>query len=124
MPRTWAWCSTPLRWGWRPIAPREPAKDLVGPAAKQERIGARDQIAEFKRRPGREILVFGSRTLWNDLLAAGLVDELHLMVGAVVLGDGTPAFRVPAAAPLRLLGAPTFDGSDNLLVRYAADRTQ
>jgi riboflavin biosynthesis pyrimidine reductase len=26
-----------------------------------------------------------------DLLVAGLVDELHLMVGAAVLGGGTPA---------------------------------
>jgi hypothetical protein len=25
-------------------------------------------VAELKERPGRDILTFGSRTLWNDLL--------------------------------------------------------
>jgi dihydrofolate reductase len=74
-------------------------------------------IAELKRGDGGDILVFGSRTLWNDLLAAGLVDELHLMVGPVVLGDGTPAFGAPQE--LRLLGTRTFDGSRNVLLRYA-----
>ena len=37
--------------------------------------------------------MFGSRTVWTDLLAAGLVDELYVMVGAAVLAGGTPAFR-------------------------------
>jgi dihydrofolate reductase len=84
------------------------------------RADAHAQIAELKRGPGRDILVFGSRTLWNDLLKAALVDELHLMVGAVVVGAGTPAFGNPPAPPLRLLDTRTTEGSDNVLVRYAA----
>ena len=66
-------------------------------------------------------LVFGSRTLWNDLLAAGLVDELHLMVGPVVLGQGVPAFAGPVPG-LRLAGTRRFDGSQNVLLRYAVTR--
>ncbi|WP_307665104.1 sigma-70 family RNA polymerase sigma factor [Streptomyces sp. V1I1] len=83
------------------------------------RVDAHQQIAELKKGPGRDILVFGSRTLWNDLLAAGLVDELHLMIGPVVVGGGTPAFGAGPVPPLRLLSTHTWDGTDNMLVRYA-----
>jgi dihydrofolate reductase len=82
------------------------------------RADAHAAVAELKSGGGAgDILVFGSRTLWNDLLAAELVDELHLMVGPVVLGGGTPAFASPAR--LRTLGSRSFEGSENLLVRYA-----
>ena len=84
------------------------------------RADAHEQIAELKRGEGGDIIVFGSHVLWNDLLAAGLVDELHLMVGPVALGDGTPAFGGKPAPPLRLLGARTWEGSDTVLLRYAA----
>jgi dihydrofolate reductase len=86
------------------------------------RADAHRRIAELKEQPGREILVFASRTLWNDLLAHGLVDELHLVVGAVVLGGGTPLFAGPPPGSLRLVDSRRFDGSDNLLVRYRVDR--
>lgn len=46
------------------------------------RAEAVERVAEFKREPGGDILVFGSHTLWNHLLSAALVDELHLMIGA------------------------------------------
>lgn len=64
-----------------------------------------------------EVLTFGSRTTWNALLAAGVVDELHLMVGPVVLGGGVPAFDGPVP-PLTLAGTRRFDGSANVLLRY------
>jgi riboflavin biosynthesis pyrimidine reductase len=61
--------------------------------------------------------MFGSRTLWNDLLVAGLVDELHLMVGATVLGGGTKTFHAGPVPPLRLMDTRRRDGSDNVLLR-------
>ena len=86
------------------------------------RADARRAVAELKDEPGDEILMFGSRTLWNDLLSAGLVDELHLMLGAAVLGGGTPAFGTEPVARLRLLDTRRREGSDNVLVRYAVGK--
>ncbi len=83
-----------------------------------------DQIAKLKHKPGKDIIVYGSRVLWNDLLAHGLVDELHFMIGNVVLGDGTPIFIEPIAyndpkLSLQLIDSRKFNGSENLLVQYA-----
>jgi dihydrofolate reductase len=81
------------------------------------RSEAHKVVAELKQQPGEDILTFGSPTLWNDLLTAGLVDELHLMIGAVVAGGGTPAFSA-GIPPLRLLGTRRRDGSENVVLRY------
>jgi dihydrofolate reductase len=86
------------------------------------RTEAHERIAELKRQPGKDILVFGSRTLWKDLLANDLVDELHLMIGPVVLGAGTPVFDEQPALTLRLIDTRTWDGSGNVLLRYEVPR--
>jgi len=82
---------------------------------------AHEQLAALKAGEGNDILVFGSRTLWNDLLAAGLVDELHLMAGQALLGAGTPVVEGDAPVSLRLLESRVLDGSGLVLTRYDAN---
>ena len=82
------------------------------------RADAHERIADLKHQEGRDILVFGSRTLWNDLLAQNLVDELHLLVCPVVVGAGSPMFGGQPPAPLRLIESRTWEDSGNVLVRY------
>jgi dihydrofolate reductase len=96
--------------------------DGWGPTRLVRRADAHAEVAALKSRPGRDILIFGSHLLWNDLLAAGLVDELHLMIGPGVVGEGVRAFEVRPPGSLRLLDTRTFDGSSLLLVRYAVGR--
>ena len=73
-------------------------------------------LAQERQQDGGDILTFGSRRTWNALLAQGLVDELHLMIGPEALGDGTPAFD--RAVRLSLLDVKRFEGSDNVVLRY------
>ena len=86
------------------------------------RAQAHAQIAELKGQSGRDILVFGSHTLWRDLLAHDLVDELHLMICPVVVGAGAPVFDGQPKASLRLIETRKWDGSGNVLVRYEVSR--
>lgn len=90
-------------------------------------IGGKDvyeQVARLKEQPGGDIVMYASRTLWNDLMAHGLVDELHFMTGNVVLGGGTLVFSEPIAyndskRTLHLVDTRRFPGSDNVLLQYA-----
>jgi len=62
------------------------------------------QVAELKRQPGRELQIHGSARLAQSLLAAGLIDELRLLIAPVVVGSGRRLFPEGGApAGLRLL---------------------
>ncbi len=47
-----------------------------------------ERVAELKRRPGADILKFGTGELDHTLIANGLIDELHMWVFPVVAGSG------------------------------------
>jgi riboflavin biosynthesis pyrimidine reductase len=56
----------------------------------------------------------------TNVLARGLIDELHLVVGPSALGGGTPPFEAPV--DLVLLDARRVDGSNSALLRYVVQR--
>jgi dihydrofolate reductase len=82
------------------------------------RRDAYQHLAELKRQEGKDILITGSRTLWNDLLAHDLVDEIHLLIGNLVLGQGVPVFVGKTPTSLRLIDTRRWEDSDNVLLRY------
>ncbi|MFC5141603.1 dihydrofolate reductase family protein [Actinomycetospora rhizophila] len=84
------------------------------------RADATATVRELKESDGGDILVFGSFTTWNPLLLAGLVDELHVLVGPALLGAGVPLLSEPTRVPLRLLEARRLPGSSLVLHRHAA----
>jgi len=90
-----------------------------GRVAVVSRAEAAARITQLKQSSEKDLLVFGSHLMWNELLEQGLVDELHLLMGAVVLGDGVRAFERPVARPLRLLEQRRLGGSQTTLLRYA-----
>lgn len=66
----------------------------------------------------REIVIFGSRTLWTDLLARGLVDELHLLIGPAVVAGDHRAFADLPRMDLTLVGARTWKDSSTVGLHY------
>lgn len=64
-----------------------------------------------------DILIFGSRIMWNGLLTQGLIDELHFMISPTAIIEGMPTLTVPAS--LGLLESRRFENSDNVLLRYS-----
>jgi dihydrofolate reductase len=55
-------------------------------------LGSLDEVALLKQTEGGTIAVHGSISLAQSLLAAGLVDRYHLLVGPLLLGKGRRLF--------------------------------
>jgi dihydrofolate reductase len=97
--------------------------DGAGPWPEAEvvrRAQALARIRALKSSATRDLVIYGSPVLASDLLAQGLVDELYLLMGPVVLGTGVPTLRQGLPAPLKLLGASRLEGSDTVRLHYAA----
>jgi dihydrofolate reductase len=54
--------------------------------------GVEDEIRRLKHEPGQAIAVQGSASIVQALARADLVDEYHLYLHPVLLGDGKPLF--------------------------------
>ncbi|KRB39093.1 dihydrofolate reductase family protein [Microbacterium sp. Root180] len=82
---------------------------------------ARGEIADLKSGEGGGILILLGRVLWNDLMHAGLVDELHLVTFPLIAGSGVPLFDARPPVALKLLGTHAWEESGNVLMRWRVD---
>jgi dihydrofolate reductase len=75
-----------------------------------------EKLAELKQEPGDFLTMTGSVTLVRSLLAANLLDELHLLLHPVVVGQGARLFEHPSAQRhLKLFESNTYDNGAVLL---------
>ncbi|THF84991.1 dihydrofolate reductase [Deinococcus sp. KSM4-11] len=82
-----------------------------------------EEIGRLKEQAGGDILVHGSATLLQTLLAAGLVDELQLLVHPRVVGTGKRLFEDGVAAlTLELVESRSLDRGV-VLLRYQPEQS-
>ncbi|MFI9509636.1 dihydrofolate reductase family protein [Nocardia sp. NPDC052566] len=67
-----------------------------------------EAVTALKNEPGGDIAMSGSVSVVRQLLAAGLLDELHLFVHPIVLNTGARLFGEGETLPLGLISAQPF----------------
>jgi dihydrofolate reductase len=67
-----------------------------------------DGVTALKNQPGGDIAMSGSVSVVRQLLAAGLLDELHLFVHPIAVRTGARLFDEGQTIPLRLLSSQAF----------------
>lgn len=81
------------------------------------------KIKELKEQGGKDIAVMGSSRLGKEMLEAGLLDEVRLMINPVFIGDGSTLFE-GLTKNLELTRTRTFKNGNVLLVYSARNSSQ
>ena len=77
-----------------------------------------NEIAQMKKQPGKDIMIFGSGSVVSELTKHGLIDEYQLVVNPVFLGTGrTLISEVPNRSKLKLVGCKQYSAG-NVILRY------
>ncbi len=83
-----------------------------------------EAVTALKDEPGGTIAMSGSVSVIRQLLAAGLLDELHLLLHPIAVRKGMRLFdEGDASVPLRLISSETFQTGVLNLVYAPADLT-
>ena len=79
-------------------------------AAKIVKNTAVKEIAKLKKRSGKDMVIWGSLSIAQAAIKAGLIDEYRLVICPVVLGSGRPLFLDEVDSfGLKLKKAKSFD---------------
>lgn len=69
-----------------------------------------EEIHRLKKQGGQDIIAYGGATFVSELIRHQLIDEYHLFINPVVIGNGMPIFKtVESNQNLRFIQATSFD---------------
>ena len=98
------------------------SRSLTPETRKKTRISGDDPAAivrELKKKPGKDIWLFGGGELFHSLLRAGLVDTVEVAVIPVLLGDGLPVLPPGAETKLELADHRVLPKSGIVMLAYS-----
>ena len=79
------------------------------PACKIVRSDPADEVETLKRARGKNIVMWGSISVAQHLMKAGLVDEYRLVLCPLALGEGRPLFADNTPIDMNLITAKSLD---------------
>ena len=85
------------------------------------RVGSLAALAELKRSDGPDLVIQGSSTLYPQLLGAGLIDRLTLMIFPLVLGKGKRLFGDGTLAGTMKMVEHRVSARGNIFATYEPD---
>jgi dihydrofolate reductase len=87
------------------------------------RSNAVEEVGKLKQESGKDMLISGSISLAQALIAQGMVDEYRLVLCPVVLGGGRPLFSANGTSiPMKLLHGKTLDRGAMSLIYGQGER--
>lgn len=80
----------------------------------------RETLTELKKRPGKDLWLFGGAELFRSLLELGMVDTVEVSIIPVLLGGGLPLLTPPAQlARLELTKHRIYEKTGTVSLEYA-----
>jgi dihydrofolate reductase len=79
-------------------------------------------VAKLKKKPGRDIWLFGGGELFRSLLDAGVVDTVEIAVMPVMIGSGVPLLPAGARTKLVLADQKILKRSGIVVLSYSAPK--
>ena len=69
-----------------------------------------DEITQLKKQDGKDIIAYGGATFVSALIKKGLIDEFHLFINPIAIGNGMTIFtELDSKQNLTLVKSTSFD---------------
>ncbi len=73
-------------------------------------------MKKWKEMDGKDLVIFGSGTIVQEMTSLGLIDEYRLLINPIILGKGKPLFaNIKDVLKLKLLKTRNFKNGNVLL---------